>query len=148
MKKPTIEDIKQYLEEEVVFPTSILRATQYSGESKEKRVQKSLFKQLIDKYAKENVATEYAVGGHWKMAIDVDLFNGTYGIELKVAEQLIKSATNVERLLGQVVYYNKRRYHGNMIVLVVGKNTEHNSAIKELAEFIKEIGVIFIFKGI
>jgi hypothetical protein len=34
------------------------------------------------------------------MAIDVDMFNGTYGIELKVAEQLIKSATNVERLLG------------------------------------------------
>ena len=82
------------------------------------------------------------------MAIDVDMFNGTYGIELKVAEQLIKSATNVERLLGQVIYYNKRRYHGNMIVLVVGKATEYNSAIKELVEFIEELGVHFIYKAI
>lgn len=148
MKEPTIESLIQYLEEEVVFPSSLLRATQYSGESKEKRVQRSLFKQLIDKYEKYNVTTEYAVGGHWKMAIDVDMFNGTFGIELKVAEQLINSATNVERLLGQVIYYNKRRYHGNMIVLVVGKSTEYNSAIKELAEFINELGVHFIFKGI
>lgn len=148
MEKPTIELLKHYLEEEIVFPSSILRSTKYAGESKEKRIQKSLFKQLIDKYEKENVTTEYAVGGHWKMAIDVDMFNGTYGIELKVAEQLIKSATNVERLLGQVIYYNKRRYHGNMIVLVVGKATEYNSAIKELVEFIEELGVHFIYKAI
>ena len=147
MEVPTIEFLKHYLEEEIIFPSSILRSTQYFGDSKEKRIQKSLFKQLIDKYGKENVTTEYAVGGHWKMAIDVAMFNGTYGIELKVAEQLTKCA-NVERLLGQVIYYNKRSYHGNMIVLVVGKTTEYNSAIKELAEIIEGLGVHFIFKGI
>ena len=148
MEKPTLDILRQYLEEEVIFSPSILRSTQYIGESKEKRVQQSLFKQLIAEYGKDNITTEYAVGGHWKMAIDVDMYNGTYGIELKVAEQLIKSATNVERLLGQVVYYNKRRYHGNMFVMVVGKSVEFNASIKELGEFIQELGVHFIFKEI
>jgi hypothetical protein len=35
-----------------------------------------------------------------------------------------------------------------MIVLVVGKATEYNSAIKELVEFIEELGVHFIYKAI
>lgn len=143
----TIESLKIFLNKEVVFSPSILRSTQYAGESKEKRVQKTLFKQLIDKYGKEVVTTEYAIGGNWKMAIDVDMFNGTYGIELKVAEQL-KTAANVERLLGQVVYYNKRRYKGNMIVMVVGKSSEYNSAIKEIGEFIHDMGIHFIFRAI
>lgn len=148
MEKPTLDTLRQFLEEEIIFSPSILRSTQYSGESKEKRVQKSLFKQLIAQYGKDNITTEYAVGGHWKMAIDVDIFNGTFGIELKVAEQLIKSATNVERLLGQVVYYNKRRYNGNMFVMVVGKSVEYNASIKELGEFIEELGARFIFKAL
>lgn len=148
MEKPTLDTLRQFLEEEVIFSPSVLRSTQYSGESKEKRVQKSLFKQLISQYGKDNITTEYAVGGHWKMAIDVDMFNGTFGIELKVAEQLIRSATNVERLLGQVVYYNKRRYNGNMFVMVVGKSVEYNASIKELGEFIQELGAHFIFKEI
>lgn len=148
MEKPTLDTLRQFLEEEIIFSPSILRSTQYSGESKEKRVQKSLFKQLIAQYGKDNITTEYAVGGHWKMAIDVDMFNGTFGIELKVAEQLIKSATNVERLLGQVVYYNKRRYNGNMFVMVVGKSVEYNASIKELGEFIEELGARFIFKAL
>lgn len=148
MEKPTLEALMQFLEQDIVFSPSILRTTSYSGESKERRVQKSLFKQMIAKYGKENITTEYAIGGHWKMAIDVDMFNGTYGIELKVAEQLIKSATNVERLLGQVVYYNRRRYNGNMIVMVVGKNTEYKASVKEVGEFIQELGVHVIFKGL
>ena len=148
MEKISIESLIQYLKEDVVFSPSILRATEYANESKEKRVQKSLFKQLVGNLEKTDIAIEYVIGGHWKMAIDVDLFNGTYGIELKVAEQLIKSATNVERLLGQVVYYNNRRYHGNMIVMVVGKTSEYNSAIKELGEFIQELGVHFIYKAV
>ncbi len=148
MEKPTLDTLKQFLEEGIIFSPSILRSTQYSGESKEKRVQKSLFKQLIAQYGKDNITTEYAIGGHWKMAIDVDMFNGTFGIELKVAEQLIKSATNVERLLGQVVYYNKRRYNGNMFVMVVGKSVEYNASIKELGEFIEELGARFIFKAL
>lgn len=144
----SIESLIQYLKEDIVFSPSILRATEYTNDSKEKRVQRSLFKQLTGKLEKTDIATEYVIGGHWKMAIDVDLFNGTYGIELKVAEQLIKSARNVERLLGQVVYYNNRRYHENMIVMVVGKTSEYNSAIKELGEFIQELGAHFIYKAI
>ena len=66
--------------------------------AKKKECKKSLFKQLVGNLEKTDIAIEYVIGGHWKMAIDVDLFKGTYGIELKVAEQLIKSATNVARL--------------------------------------------------
>lgn len=54
----------------------------------------------------------------------------------------------MERLLGQVVYYNKRRYKGNMIVLILGKSTEYDSTIQELGEFIHDLGAHIVFKGV
>ena len=86
-----------------ILSPSILRETQYVGESKEGKIQKNILKQLQDIYGKEKVQKEYNVGGYWGMRCDVDLFDGKIGIELKVAEQLKKSA-NVERLIGQAVY--------------------------------------------
>ena len=143
----TTEEIANKLKR-MSLPTSILRATQYVGESKEGKVQKNILNQLRKKYGRDNVTAEYNIGGHWGMWSDIDLFDGTVGIELKVAEQLTKAA-NVERLIGQTVYYTRRKYTtGNLIVVIVGRRKEYDAAMKELQTIITEIGAIFIYKSI
>lgn len=147
MSQVSVEDIKVILHNKIVLPTTILRSTTYIGETKEKRVQNNLLTQLKEIYGQSNVNTEFSVGGHWGMKCDLDLFHGKIGIELKVAEQL-KSAANVERLIGQVVYYMKKQYGNNFIVLVVGKTKEYDASMQELADIINGIGAKFIYKEV
>ena len=144
----SVTEIISVLKNKIIFPVSILRETQYVGESKEGKVQKNILKQLHDIYGKETVQKEYNVGGYWGMRCDIDLFDGKIGIELKVAEQLKKSA-NVERLIGQTIYYTKRKYgKGNLIVLVVGKRKEYDASMKEIETIVTELGANFIFKSV
>lgn len=150
-KQPINVDVStviKVLQDDVVLTSSILRETQYVGESKEGRVQKRISEQLQKIYGLDNVQIEYNVGGYWGMRSDIDLFDGQIGIELKIAEQL-KKATNVERLIGQVVYYTKRKYaFGYLIVLVVGKAKEYDASMKEIEQIINESGGSFIYKAI
>ena len=143
----SVDDVVIILRDKITLPSSILRSTTYVGEAKEKRVQKNLFGQLNEIYGQSNVNTEFSVGGHWGMKSDIDLFHGKIGIELKVAEQL-KSASNVERLVGQVVYYMKKQYNNNFIVLVAGKPKEYDASMQELEEIINSLGAKFIYKEV
>ena len=144
----SMSEIIGVLKNKINFPISILRETQYVGDSKEEKVQKNILKQLQDIYGKERVQKEYNVGGYWGMRCDIDLFDGKIGIELKVAEQLKKSA-NVERLIGQTVYYAKRKYgKGNLIVLVVGKRNEYDASMKEIETIVTELGANFLYKSV
>jgi hypothetical protein len=146
-KNVTVDQVITTLSEDITLPSTILRSTIYQGESKEKRVQNKLFDQLKGIYGQNNVNTEFSVGGHWGMKCDLDLFHGKIGIELKVAEQL-KSASNVERLMGQVVYYMKKQYGNNLIVLVAGKPKEYDASMQELEGIINSLGARFIYKEV
>lgn len=143
-----IQNVIASLHEQITLPSSILREPKYAGESKEGKVQNNLLKQLQAIYGTDNVQKEYSIGGYWGMRSDLDLFDGEIGIELKIAEQL-KKATNVERLMGQTIYYTKRKYsYGNLIVLVVGKETEYDASMKEIENIINNIGGYFIYKSV
>jgi hypothetical protein len=146
-KNVTVDQVITTLSEDITLPSTILRSTIYQGESKEKRVQNKLFDQLKGIYGQNNVNTEFSVGGHWGMKCDLDLFHGKIGIELKVTEQL-KSASNVERLMGQVVYYMKKQYGNNLIVLVAGKPKEYDASMQELEGIINSLGARFIYKEV
>ena len=143
----SMDDVAIVLRDKIILPTTILRSTTYVGETKEKRVQNNLLAQLKERYGQSNVNTEFSVGGHWGMKCDLDLFHGKIGIELKVAEQL-KSASNVERLIGQVVYYMKKQYGNNLIVFIAGKPKEYDASMQELEEIINSLGAKFIYKEI
>ena len=106
-----------------------------------------MFEELKKIYGQSNVNTEFSVGGHWGMKCDLDLFHGKIGIELKVAEQL-KSASNVERLMGQVVYYMKKQYGSNFIVFVAGKPKEYDASMQEIEGIINSLGARFIYKEV
>ena len=146
-KNVTVDQVITTLSEDITLPSTILRSTIYQGESKEKKVQNKLFDQLKGIYGQNNVNTEFSVGGHWGMKCDLDLFHGKIGIELKVAEQL-KSASNVERLMGQVVYYMKKQYGNNLIVLVAGKPKEYDASMQEIEGIINGLGARFIYKEV
>ena len=143
----SMDDVAIVLRDKIILPTTILRSTTYVGETKEKRVQNNLLAQLKERYGQSNVNTEFSVGGHWGMKCDLDLFHGKIGIELKVAEQL-KSASNVERLIGQVVYYMKKQYGNNLIVFIAGKPKEYDASMQELEEIINSLGAKFIYKEV
>lgn len=142
-----LEDVVTTLRERITLPSSVLRESQYTRPTKEEKVQKILFEELKKIYGQSNVNTEFSVGGHWGMKSDIDLFHSKIGIELKVAEQL-KSASNVERLVGQVVYYMKKQYNNNFIVLVAGKPKEYDASMQELEEIINSLGAKFIYNNV
>ena len=106
----------------------------------EKNVENILAK-YIDQYF--YVHRQYNIGGFLGLKIDLDI-NETVGIELKLAKEL--TTTNIERLLGQVIYYSKRKYGEKLIVLIVRTSKEVNTRIMdELEEIIQELGVTIKF---
>jgi hypothetical protein len=117
-----------------------IKKAQYTDE---KKVEKIIFDQLEILY-KDQVHRQYNIQGYLGLKCDIDLGDGQVGIELKLANQLSNS-TNIERLLGQVLYYSKRTYKENLIVIVVGLEKEYDLKIKELQSIIEEQKVYFYY---
>lgn len=93
-------------------------------------------------FGKEKVARQYSVGGFLALKTDVDLGNGQVGIEIKLADSL--SATDMQRLIGQAIYYKKRFYNNNLLVFLASRSSI-SSHIKELKDFIEELGVTVVY---
>lgn len=94
----------------------------------EKRVENVISKHLDSHFS---VHRQYNIGGYLGLKIDIDL-NETVGIEIKLAKNL--NTVSIERLLGQVIYYSKRKYNENMIVLIVGNLSDSNTRVMEELE--------------
>jgi hypothetical protein len=114
----------------------------------EKECEQSILKHLRTKTGYSNVHQQYSVGGNLALKIDLDI-DERIGVEIKLAEQLIENASNAQRLLGQVLYYSKRKYQSNVIVLVIGPSKLKNDPlIKELSSLIEQdLNLTFLFKA-
>lgn len=90
------------------------------------------------------VHRQYNIGGFLGLKIDIDV-EETVGIEIKLAKEL--TANVMERLLGQVVYYSRRKYQQKLIVVIVGTAKEHdNRAVEELKDIIQsDLGIEFLY---
>ena len=81
------------------------------------------------------------VGGYFNLAIDLDIGNGLVGVEVKHAASLLKAA-EAHRLIGQAGYYQRRRYGENLIVAVVGNQTELGDlGVREVMSFLQDLGI-------
>ena len=120
----------------------VVKKTQYTSE---KNVEKIISNQLEVPY-KDQIHQQYGIGGFLHLKIDIDIADGQVGIELKLAKEL--NSTNIERLLGQVLYYSKRKYKTNLIVLIVGTEKEYDQTIRELKSIILEQGVKFYYLNV
>jgi len=98
--------------------------------------------QLAMIFGKERVHRQYSVGGFLALKTDIDIGNGQVGIELKISDHL--TASDMQRMIGQVVYYKKRFYNSNLLVYVASKSTI-NPTTKELKDFIEELETTVIF---
>lgn len=104
--------------------------------------EKFVGEQLQCIFGKDNIHRQYSIGGFLALKSDIDIGDGLVGIELKIADNL--SASDMQRLIGQVVYYKRRFYKSNLILFIASKMTITPS-IKELKNFIEELGVIAVF---
>lgn len=138
INKPTLDGLATFLENKIV-----VKVSQYTTE---KNVENVIAKQLKEQYG--IVHQQYNIGGFLGLKCDIDLYNGNLGIELKLAKELLKSATNIERLFGQAIYYNHRCYNGNLIILVVGRKKDCTPQMREIKSLIEELGVKFVFNCI
>jgi len=117
----------------------VVKKTQYTSE---KNVENIISTQLEVPY-KDKIHQQYAIGGFLHLKIDIDIADGQVGIELKLAKEL--NSTNIERLLGQVLYYSKRKYKKDLVVLIVGTEKEYDQTIRELKSIIEEQEVKFFY---
>mgnify|MGYP000126596712 FL=1 len=76
--------------------------------SSEAKLEKRIYNVLHDTF--QNAETQYNIGGYLGLRVDIDLGDGKVGIELKLADELVGKAQNIERLIGQTAYYTKRIY--------------------------------------
>ncbi len=96
---------------------------------------------LILKQNFEGITDEYYIGGYFNLRIDIDVGNGQVGVEVKHASSLARKSHEAHRLIGQAVYYQRRCYHDNLIVIVVGNHDEiTNLGVQETLEFLKSLG--------
>lgn len=93
----------------------------------------------LGKYFKD-IQRQSVVKGipHNRDRVDLDIGNGAFGIEIKMAK-LLKKSNERNRLLGQLDLYKERKYsHNNLLLVVVGQKEgeeEHHIAeIKKILE--------------
>ena len=140
---PTVNDVISFLNDKLM-----VKKHQYYGKY-ETDVEYVIAKQLREEFGSTNIHRQYAVGGFLGLKCDLDLFDGKCcGVELKLAKQIIGNSTAYERLLGQAVYYSKRCYKNNLIVLVVGTAKEYVTTLKEVQAFLEDMGVRFVYKEV
>lgn len=140
--KQIYEEVKSFIEESL----SVKRATYNRGE---KAVEREIIKQMREFFPGQTIASQCSVGGNLSLKCDIDVNGGLCGIELKVARDL-KTASTLQRVLGQVFYYAKNRYkETNLILLVIGSEQNPNPKLEELKTFVEQItGVHFMYKQV
>lgn len=140
-KTPTAEEVVDYLD---AIP--LTRQKCRDEKQAETHIQKMLKSALDEDFTEIKVHTQYSVGGNRGLKIDIDIAEDV-GIEIKMAKQLIANATNLQRLVGQVVYYKRKMYGKDLIVLVVGsEENESNPDIIDLSEIIVDLNVWYHYK--
>lgn len=112
----------------------IIKANDYDSET---TVEKAVYKQLENFVKIENIKRQYNLSGNFRPIIDIDLYNGKIGIEIKCAKSLNKNQNEFLRTIGQICFYSKRQYKRNLLLLIVGTETERTSTITELMEIVE-----------
>lgn len=93
-----------------------------------------------------SVTREHAIEGKNVKRIDFDLGNGAIGVEVKLAEAVLKEGEN-DRVIGQMQKYIQRKYNkGNMVIALVGyAHHTRNTIIHEMKDDILRGGSNFVF---
>lgn len=92
-----------------------------------------------------DVVTQYNLGGYLGLKIDLDINNGQFGIEIKFADSFFKNTSEIFRLIGQAVYYSKKRYGENFIIAIAGTEEDIDEPIlREAGSFLDSINIKWV----
>lgn len=90
----------------------------------------------------EDVVPQYNIGGYLGLKIDIDIGNGKVGVEVKLADSLLKSASEIHRLIGQSIYYQRKKYMGNLVVAIAGRQEDlDHPMLKEAFSFLESFDI-------
>ena len=126
------DDVIEVLEDINISPNQI---------KTEKTVENIILKKLREEF--EGVHQQYNIGGYLGFKSDIDIGDGRIGIELKLAKSLNNSSSNVQRLFGQVIYYQNRIYtEDNLIVVIIGSpKYKEEPFMSEIIGFLEDLNV-------
>jgi|GEM_PF-5313326 len=135
---PTILDITR---DNIISVLKDLKLSRYDEEAK---AQDKIFSVLVDRFGHDHVGREGVIGGFTFTQIDFDITR-TYGIEVKVADGLFTfkrgKGHGIERLLGQLVLYQKHYKPENLFVVVAGEvSAAQRAPLNELRQLVREQG--------
>ena len=134
----TYDDVKTCLDSFVPTTNSKLK----NGYT-EKSIETQLVKFLKQKFVE--VTPQFGIEGRNARAIDIDVANGTAGIELKDAKKVVKTA-EMDRVKSQLLAYQDKRYQDNLILAVIGENEDKDdSCLIELKEYCKKNKVKYYY---
>lgn len=109
----------------------------------EKDAEEDISQYLLNYY--RDVMNQYSLGGMLGLKIDVDINDGKFGIEIKLADSLLNkpsSSSEIFRMIGQAVYYSKKRYGPNFILAIVGtKDDIDEPVLREAFSFLESINI-------
>jgi hypothetical protein len=99
---------------------------------------------LSDHFA--DVRTQSPVPGQFGHRIDIDIQGGRFGVEVKLAAAIIESSSEAYRLLGQAMYYDRRRYSGRLLVVIVGPVIlQAHTTILEVGDLLQVMGITSLY---
>jgi hypothetical protein len=128
---PTIENVVENLRQAILARRQI---------KTEKDAEEAISHRLLNYY--RDVMTQYNLGGMLGLKIDIDINDGKFGIEVKLVDSLLKNSSEIFRMIGQAVYYTKKRYGSNFILAVVGTSDDLDEpVVREAFSFLETIGM-------
>ena len=131
---PTKENVLAQLRE-VRIPSRALRT--------EADVEEVIADSLAPRF--QAVSQQYSVGGMLGLKIDLDIGDGQVGVELKLADSILGNTNEFHRLIGQAVYYDHRRYKGNLILCVVGqRGDDEDPLLRDLFSLLQTYNITCI----
>ena len=104
--------------------------------------QDEIFDALIERFGDDRIGRELVIGGYTFTRVDLDI-DKTYGLEVKYCGSLLKQvgghATEVERLLGQLILYRKYYQPENIFVVVAGEvEPQQKPILREIGKLVEE----------
>lgn len=104
--------------------------------------QDEIFRGLNERFDDGRIGRELVIGGYTFTRVDLDI-DKTYGLEVKYCGSLLKEvgghATEVERLLGQLILYRKHYQPENIFVLVAGEvEPQQKPILREIGKLVEE----------
>jgi hypothetical protein len=129
-KPKIVEEITELIQK------SLLEIAKYKFEL-EDQIQEFLA-DYLENNTEHSIHREYNIGGMLASKIDIDVNEGQVGIELKMV-RAIGSAEHIYKFMGQVLYYSRRLYNNNTIIIICGNKKQINRPIiRELKKFFEE----------